>query len=390
VRTLLVAGQIAGSLVLLIVAALFARDLRRAGRLDLGFEPARLLNAVMDPQWAGYDTSRTNAFYDELERRVARLPGVDGVGMAFSVPLGYYGASGPVHVDDRPTKPDEQPPTLLRNIVGPSYFETMRMPLVRGRAFAAADAADAAPVAIINETMADLFWPGEDPIGRQFRVDAPGNVPVQIVGVARDSRYSTLWESPQPYFYLPLSQWHTSMRALQVRSSTAPEAMAAAIRNEVQALGPDVPIIDVRTMEDTIGGFGGLMLLRIGATQATAMGLLGLLLAVIGVYGVTSYATSRRIREIGIRMALGAAPGDVLRLVMRQGAMLIAAGVAAGLAAALGVSRVLSVVLRMEDAVDPLVFAGVTLLLAATALGACGLPARRALRVAPTVALRHE
>jgi predicted permease len=388
-RSLLAAGQIAGSFVLLIVAALFVRDLRRTAQLDLGFEPDGLVNVWMDPQWAGYDEPRTEHFYEDLERRVRALPGVESVSMAFSIPMGYYRSSNAVSVDGRLPPPGEQPPGVSRNYVGVSYFDTMQIPIVSGRAFSAADDEHAPAVAIINEAMARRFWPNQEPVGSRFRGDGPGSPWLEVVGVARDSKYVTLWEDPQPYFYKPLAQQYVSMRWLHVRSALAPERLRASIEEEIRAAGPDVPT-DVQTMEQVLSGYGGFMIMRIAVIQAGAMGLLGLFLAIVGIYGVISYGAVRRTKEIGVRVALGARPADVRRLVIGQGAFLIAGGLLAGFGAAVGVSRLLAGIVGMADATDPWVFTLVTLLLATTALVASYLPARQALRVPPTVALRQE
>jgi putative ABC transport system permease protein len=210
------------------------------------------------------------------------------------------------------------------------------------------------------------------------------------VGVAQDSKYLAVFESPLPYLYVPLAQFHSSMRVLQVRSTQPPGSLKVRLQREIQALDPDIPIADLQTMRAGLTGPGGFLLFRIGALQAGCMGLLGLILAVIGVYGVVSYGASQRTHEIGIRMALGAHPADILRMILRQGVGLVVIGVGAGLAAAAVLSRVTNRVLLLVSATDPLTFAAVTLLLAVVALWACYIPARRAMRVDPMVALRHE
>ncbi len=389
-RSLLVAGQIAGSLVLLIVASLFVRDLRGAARMDLGFASDHLMNVRLEPQWAGYDEQRTSDFYREVERRVSAISGVQSVAAAYSVPMGYYWDARSVFVDGRRTAPDEQPAFVPRNYIGSTYFETMQMPIVRGRPFNDADQAETPLVAIINETMAERFWPNQDPIGRQFRSEAADAPPLQVVGVAGDSKYINIFEQPQPYFYLPLTQHYTSMRVLHVRSMVPPELLRPQLEEDIHAVGADVPIIDAQTMEGALMGFGGLMLVRLAAIQAGVMGVLGLLLAVIGVYGVAAYGATQRTREIGIRMALGAPSRDVLRLILGEGAMMVAIGMIAGLLGAVGVGHALARAIQMPNAIDPLVFTTVALLLTAITLAACYLPARHAVRVSPTIALRHE
>jgi predicted permease len=304
--------------------------------------------------------------------------------------MGYYWDARPVFVDGRRTPPDEQPPSVPCNYVGSTYFETMRIPIARGRAFGDADQAHTPLVAVINETMAERFWPNQDPIGRHFRSDSSDAPPLEVVGVAHDAKYISIFEQPQAYFYVPLTQHHTSMQVLHVRSTVPPDLLRPQLEREIHAAGADVPIVDAQTMENALMGFGGLMLVRLAAIQAGAMGALGLLLAVIGVYGVASYGAAQRTREIGIRMALGAASRDVLRLILGQGAVTVAVGVISGLLGAVGVGYALARAIQMKNAIDLILFATVSVLMAFVALAACYLPARRAMRVSPTVALRHE
>jgi predicted permease len=390
VRSLLVVGQVAGSLVLLIMAGLFVRSLRNAQQLDLGFVPDRILNARMDPEWAGYNEQRTKDFYRELERRANALPGVQSASLAFSAPMGYYNAGQIVFIDGRRADPDEQPPVVACNYVDAGYFDTLQMPILRGRAFTDADSETAPPVAIVNQTMANRFWPNQDPIGKRFHTRTADSPSWEVVGVAKDSKYIAVFESRQPFFYTPLAQNYTSLRVLQIRSALPPELLSVRIQREIQELDPDIAVADLQSMRRALAGVGGFLIFRLGATQAGAMGVLGLILAVIGVYGVVSYGAAQRTREIGIRMALGAEPGDVLGLILRQGVFLVIGGVLVGLVGAAALTRLLSRFLMLASATDPLTFAAVTLLLAVIVLTACYVPARRAMRVDPTVALRHE
>ncbi len=390
VRSLLVVGQVAGSLVLLIMAGLFVRSLRNAQQLDLGFVPDRVLNARMDPEWAGYSEQRTKDFYRELERRVSALPGVQSVSLAFSAPMGYYADGQILFFDERSSDPNAQPPAVACNHVDAGYFDTLQMPILRGRAFTDADSETAPRVAIVNQTMANRFWPNQDPIGKRFHTRTADSPPWEVVGVAKDSKYIAVFESPLPFFYIPLAQNYMALRVLQVRSALPPELLSVRVAREIQDLDPDIAVADLQTMRRSLAGVGGFLIFRLGASQAGAMGVLGLILAVIGVYGVVSYGAAQRTREIGIRMALGAVPGDVLGLVLRQGVFLVIAGVIVGLVGAAALTRVLSRFLLLASATDPLTFIAVTLLLAAIALMACYVPARRAMRVDPMVALRHE
>jgi macrolide transport system ATP-binding/permease protein len=394
VRGALVVGQVAGSLMLLIVAGLFVRSLENAQNLNVGFAPDHLLNVRIDPEWAGYDQQRTKDFFRELERRVSALPGVQSVSLAFSVPLGYYGNSQSVYIEGRPEEPGAQAPVIGTNMVDAPYFDTMQIRIVRGRAFTDSDDEHAPRAAIVNQTMASRYWPNQDSLGKRFHTGSRDGPLWQVVGVAQDGKYLAVYEDPFPYFYVPLAQNYSSMRVLQVRSQAlsdgAPKELSARVEREIHSLDPDMPITDLQTMRRALGGLGGFLLFRLGASQAAAMGVLGLILAVVGVYGVVSYGVAQRTREIGIRMAMGAKPFDILRLVLRQGLTLVAVGVLAGLALTLALARILRRVLLMASATDPLAFIGVTLLLAAVALAACYIPARRAMRVDPMNALRHE
>ena len=388
-RSVLAIGQVAGCLVLLIVAGLFVRSLDLAQKMDLGFNPDHVFNVRMDPRHAGYDRQRTQDFYRELERRVRKLPGVQSVAFAFSSPLGYFNDGAFIYLPGRPNDAD-QPPLAGTNSIAGDYFETLQIPVVRGRAFREGDDGSALAVAIINEAMAARFWPGQDPIGQRFHSARPDGPLWQVVGVAKNSKYLALSEAPTPYYYTPLAQKDYSLRVLQVRSTVPPEQLAPVLEREIHALDPDVPLADVMSLRQSLNGFAGFLIYRIGALQASAMGFLGLLLSIIGVYGVVSYGAAQRTHEIGIRMALGALPSDIRRLVLRQGLKLIVAGLGAGIAIAIVLSRMTTRVVLLVSASDPLTYVGVTLILAAIALCACYIPARRAMRLDPLNALRHE
>ncbi|MCX6628826.1 MAG: ABC transporter permease [Candidatus Solibacter sp.] len=390
VRGFLVMAQVAGSLVLLILAGLFVQSLQNVQRLDLGFEAGHLLNVRMDPHQVGYDQPRAADFYSELSRRIKALPGVESATLAYTVPLGYMNDGDFVYPEDRLIVPGEQPAAVGRNTVAETYFDTMKIPMVRGRAFTEQDTEDTPRVAIVNQTMAARFWPNQDPIGKRYRVGLADAPFTQVVGVARDSKYVVVFESSLPYFYLPLRQHFTFMRVLQVRSIVPPEALAVRVQREIRALDMDIPISDLRTMKQSLAGGMGFMMFRLGAFQAAALGVLGLVLAVVGVYGVVSYGATQRTREIGIRMALGAYPGDILRLILRQGVVLVGVGICGGILGALALSRITRRLLVLVSGTDPGTFVAVTLALAAIALVACYIPARRAMRVDPMVALRHE
>jgi len=389
IRGLLVAGQVAGSLVLLVAAGLFVRSLQAAQGLNLGFAPDHLLNARMNPEWIGYDMQHAKDFYRELERRVKTWPEVQSVTYAFSAPMGLIGTGDSVYVEGHPVNPDEQAPTIGYNTVGTSYFETMRMAVVRGRAFQDSDTEAAPLVAVVNQTMAHRYWPNQDPIGKRFRMKSAESPLIEIVGVAHDSKYIAVFEGSLPNFYVPFNQVFSSMRTLQVRSRVDPEVLNTRLEREIHALDPNMPV-SLQTMEGAMDGAQGFFLFRVGAIQAGGMGIIGLILAAVGVYGVMSYGAAQRTREIGIRMALGATPQAILSIILRQGVWMVTSGVAVGLLGAAAIARLLGSFLLFISMADPLAFLLIPTMLMVIAFAACYIPARRAMRLEPMAALRHE
>jgi predicted permease len=388
-RSALVVSQVAVSLVLLIAAGLFVRSVQRAQSVDLGFDPRQVLNLSMDVSQLGLDEARGRAFYREVESRVRALPGIESVSWAYSVPFGYYNSTEYVEAEDHPLPTDQRKPSAPYNLVGPEYFRTLKIPLARGRDFTAQDDERARRVAIVNEFMARMLWPGEDPIGKRFRAANDGAWR-EVVGVTRTGKYRFIFEDPGPYYYEPIAQRYEPLRVLQIRTSGDPEAMAPSVEKEVRALNPDLPVYDVRSLEHTLDGPNGFFLLRMGALFGGTLGLLGLLLALVGIYGVVSYTAAQRTQEIGVRMALGAQRRDILTLVVGHGLRLIVAGLALGVLAAFALSRVLSNLLFGISATDAATFIAVPLLLGVMALVASYMPALRATRIAPAVALRNE
>jgi len=390
IRNFPVVAQVACSIMLLIVAGLFARSLRNAQHENLGFDPGHLVNFRMDPTEIGYDEAQGREFYKELIRRVQVLPGVESASLAFSTPLDYYYNADKVHLESRPPAPRERPPQIVYNNVSPTYFDTLRIPVVRGRTFTDSDNQTAPRVAIVNETMPHLFWPGADPIGKRFKVGSPSGPWIQVIGVAKDGKYLAPNEQSRPYFYVPLVQNYTSLETLQIRTTVPPETMITQVQREIRRIAPDLPIFDVRTMDQSLQGINGFFIFRLRTIFAVSLGMLGLILAVVGVYGLVSYAATQRTYEIGIRMALGAGRRDVLRMVLGQGLVLVGLGVVVGLAGALVLTRLMGDLLVGVSASDPLTFAAVALFLVLIALAACYIPARRAMQVDPMVSLRHE
>ncbi len=400
-RNGLVMAQVAGSLIVLVAAGLFTRSLTKAEAVDLGYDPHQVLNVSLDPKLQGYDQPHGEAFFRELLSRAKALPGVESASLAFSLPLGYYSDGTSVAAEGQPAQPADKPaPGAGFNCVTADYFSTMRMKILRGRAFTEADTSTSPPVAIVNETMAERLWPHREALGQRFLTggsEGPsksaqgGSHPwVTVVGVVRNAKLTGLLDSPGNFFYVPQTQNYKSLHVLQVRTLVPPRSLKAPIEALVRELDSNLPVFDVMTMEQAVAGANGYFLFTMGAGFAASLGLLGLILAVVGVYGVVSYGASQRQHEIGIRMALGARPRSVLGLVIRQAVVLVGAGIGIGILAALGVSRLLVSLLVGVTSYDPITLVSVSGIMLAAALLACYIPARRATKVDPLVALRHE
>jgi predicted permease len=274
--------------------------------------------------------------------------------------------------------------------VSAGYFDTLQIPLLRGRKFVDADSEKAPLVAVVNQNMAKKFWPNEDALGRRFSIKGPNGPFMEVVGIVQDGKYQDVTEDPQPYFYVPLEQSYMSMRTLHVRTSVPPETLALQLESQIHELAPDVPITQVETMSQSLQGANGFFFFRFGAQITAVMGFLGLILAVVGIYSVVSYAAAQRTQEIGIRIAMGASPHAILKMVLRQGLGVVGIGLALGLIIALAGTRLMSGLIVGIKPSDPLTFIVVVLMLTAIALFACWIPARRATRIDPLVALRHE
>ena len=391
-RRLLVVGQIAGALSLLVVAGLFVRTLASAQHIDLGFDADKLITARLDPKQIGYTDDQAVEFYKELERRISAWPDVESVSAAFATPMSHLLAGGPIYLEGQPLDPNAQPPVTFLNHVGHDYFRTMGIPIVRGRAFIEDDeryTSTTRRVAIVNESMAAKYWPGQDPIGKRLYLYNTIDQILEVVGVARDSKYVIVFESPRPYLYIPVIRDQT-LRTLHVRAAGNPAALGPRLEREIRSLAPDLPIADLRPMSQSLTGVFGYLIFRLGAIQAGGMGALGLILAIVGVYGVVSFGASLRTREIGIRVALGAGMADVLRLILGQGLLLVVIGIGVGLAVAAMMGRVLSRFVPLVDAADWITYATLALGLAVLGLLACYVPARRAAKVPVMTALRYE
>ncbi|HKP13122.1 MAG TPA: ABC transporter permease, partial [Blastocatellia bacterium] len=390
-KNILVVAQVALSLVVLVSAGLCLKSLRNLNAVDTGFDTTKVFVMSVDLGTGGYDEARGRAFYSQLTERVAALPAVESFSLASVVPLGKGGMILFLDsLEGYQRQPDERM-TILFNVVGEDYFKTMGMRLVAGRDFGPQDRQTAPKVAIINEAMARKYWPDSNPVGKHID---PGHRPgsdsqaMEVVGVVRNAKYRDVTEEVEPTFYQPAGQSYSSHMALHVRTSGDPGALISMVRGEVQALDADLPVFNVRTLAEQKSQ--ALYTERMAATLLAAFGGLALGLAALGIYGVMAYTVSRRTREIGIRMALGARVGNVLALILRQGMALILVGVALGLGGAFAATRLLASFLYGVSATDATTFALIALLLTAVAWLACYIPARRATKVDPMVALRYE
>jgi predicted permease len=383
VRSGLVLLQISLSFVLLIGAGLLVKSLQAMGSASPGFSTGDVLLSGVDLTSAGYDPARKRNFQNELLDRVRALGGVRSAAYARVAPFSYvpYGSS-PIVVEGYAAARDEQPAPEYDE-VSPGFFATLGVPILSGRDFTRADDESAPPVAIVNEAMARKYWPRSSPLGGIFHLKG---VPLRVVGVAKMANYDSLLEIPKPFFYVPLRQSPASVVVLHVRTSLPPAAMSSALKREIHALDPGLAPMRLLTMREQVDIRSDAQ--TVALTLVGIFGGLALVLAAVGLYGVMSYAVSQSRRELGLRMALGAAASDLLRLVMRHGALLTAGGVLLGAAAALGSTRLLGNLLYQVSPRDPTVFGSAFLVMAVSSLAACLLPAWRAARTDPLRALR--
>jgi len=391
-RSVLVVAQIAISLVVLIAAGLVVRTLQQLQTMNPGFDPQNALTMSFDLSLQGYDEARGQQFYHQLAERVRALPGVKSAAVSSYIPLSLNYNSRNIYVEGEPVERGGNSPTAMNAAVGPRYFETMATPIVSGREFTDQDIEKSEEVVIVNETFVRRLMPAvkspAEAIGKRVSWGHEKGPFKRIVGVARDGKYFNIAEEPRTFIWAPLTQDYISMGAIMVRTTGNPESMFAAVRGEVQALDPNLPLFDVKTLTEHMRL--ALFPAKIAAMVLGVFGLVALLLSAIGIYGITSYAVSQRTHEIGIRMALGAQLGDVLRLVLNHGLKLTLIGAAIGLIGAYLATRAITSVLYGVSATDPLTFISVSVLLITVALVACYVPARRATKVDPLIALRNE
>ena len=382
-RSGLVVVQVCLSFVLLVGAGLLLQSLQKIRNTSPGFSTRGVLDTAVNLVSAGYDAPRAQSFQDELLDRAKALPGVESAVFARMTPLSYGSYSSTAIAVDGYQPPPEEQPTVEYNEVGPDYFVTMGIPLVTGREFTRADDEKAARVAVVNESMAAHYWRGRNPIGERLQVKGRW---MQVVGVAKDSKYHSVREAPKPFFYVPLRQNFARGAGLYIRTPLSPESMAKALAREVHALDGNLALFEVISLQEQLDRSTSPQ--KVAVTLVGVLGGLAVLLAAIGLYGVMSYAVSQSTRELGLRMALGADPSNLLRLVLSRGLSLTSAGLALGLAVALGLTRLLGSLLYKVGPRDPLAFGSAFLVMIVAALAASLLPAWRATRTDPARALR--
>ena len=388
-RNSLVVSQVALSVLLLVTAGLFVRSLLNATTIDPGFRSEDVYTVELLPQMQGYDNARAEEFYDRVLERMQSVPGVEDASLITILPLTLSFRTMQLLPEGQPVPSDMgNLPHIGTVNVATGYFETMSIPLIAGRDFSASDDLDSREVAIVNRAFVDRFWPGEYPIGKTFSRGRDGSPVTEVVGVVGDSRYRTLGEDLQPFVYQTLGQNMEATATLVVKAPGGSRSLLGTIRDELTAIDENVPVANIAMLEDRLGLV--LMLPRLGASLFGGVGLIGLVLAATGILGVMSFAVSQRTHEIGVRVALGAAPSRVLGMIMREGVSLALVGIVGGAALAFGLTRFLSGLLVGVGSNDPITMAVVAVVIVSVALMACYIPARRALRVDPVVALRDE
>ncbi len=385
-RGLLVISEIALALVALVGSGLFLRSMQNAQQFNPGFESQNLLQMNFDLGALRYDADHGQQFFRDAIERAKTVPGVVSGSVSSNGVFGG-GLAGTIFREGEQTDPNNRGTLVNFDDVTPGHFETMRIPLISGRDFTDFDREKTTRVAIINEAMAKAIWPGQEPLGKRFAIVKEPEL-LQVIGVVGTTVVGQIGEDPQPVAYLPMRQQYSPFATLVVRTNSNPEPLIGAVRAQVQQIDKNLAFTNAQTVQQILGQ--GLWAARMGAALLGLFGALALILASIGIYGVLAYSVAQRTSEIGLRMALGAQPRQVLGLVLRQGMLLAVIGAAVGIIVALPVARMAGNLLYGVSATDPLTYVGITLLLMAVALLACYLPARRATRIDPLIALRVE
>lgn len=387
-RNVLVVAQVALSLVVLVCGGLFIKSFRKAQTMDPGFDNPKGLILSLSPQLIGYDEEQSRNFYKQLMERVSHVPGVESAAFTRLLPLSdSSNSNGPILKEGETLPPGSAGRNIMTTVISPGYFNTMQIQFIEGRDFDNRDQLNTPRVVIVNQRMAQMLWPGESAVGKRIFI-GEGSNPREVIGVVKTGKYRALAEDPRPYFYYAMAQSRPGTMAMVIRPSVDPRSLVGAIRHEVQTLDRRVPIFGVKTMDEH--KTFALWAPNMAASFSLAFGVVAILLSAVGLYSVMAYIVSQRTREVGIRMALGANRADVMKLITRQGMRLAAVGVGIGLVLALALAKVLSSLLIGVSGYDVPMFLLVPVLLGVVALLACYLPARRATKVDPLVALRYE
>jgi len=387
VRSTLVVVQVALSLTLLVSGGLFVRSLERARAIDLGFDRNGLLLASAWPGLQRYDAAQRLAFYDRVRTRIAAMPGIETAAWIQFPPLGITGDTGAVAPDPRPSDPNWRPPIASKAVVSPEYFATAHIRIVDGRAFNDRDGVASAPVAIVNETLARMFWPDRSPVGRYLIAD---DARLEIVGVVQNGKYQNVAEAPLGAVFRPLAQIAPGFASIAVRTARSLADVGPDIRHAFTTVDPDVAAYDVRSMETHLDNGSAFFPFRLAAFMTSLFGGMGLLLASIGLYGMVAYHVGQRAKEFGVRMALGAGAADIIRGVLSQGGRFAAVGIGVGLVLSAGLAQLLQGLLLGVNPFDPVIYIVVAGFLTCVCLLASFIPARRATAVDPLVTLRAE
>jgi putative ABC transport system permease protein len=389
-RAGLVVAQLALSSLLLVGAGLVVRSFTAMQRVSPGFETKHGLLVSISPGLVGYDAVRGRQVYREVFARLRAVPGVTGVTLAQSVPLEFTSSSELIVPEGGATgTPDKPGETVGWTTIGPEYFTTMGTPLIDGRDFGPGDTVGAPAVAVVSREMAERYWPGQPAVGKVFHVKTFDGTALTVIGVAADAKYRQLSESPEPHVYIPLGQDYPADASLVIRAAGNPLTLVPQVRRELAAVDPDLPVSDVKTFDELLAG-RALLMPRIATRVTATLGVLALLLALVGLYGIVAYSVAQRTRELGIRLALGATEQGVVRLLLLEGLKLAGTGIVIGVAAALMLTRVARSLLFGVSTTDPLVLGLVLASLAGVTLVASWIPARRAARTDPMLALRSE
>jgi putative ABC transport system permease protein len=373
----------------LVCGGLFIKSFRRAQQIDPGFETKSVLLATLNPQLVGYDNDRARNFYEQAVSRVSNIPGISGAGVARLIPLGdSSNSNGPVLKEGEQLARGSTGRSVLTNVVSPGYFNALRIDFLDGRNFDERDKMNAQKVVVINQYMAQQLWPGESAVGKRIFIGPESHEGIEVIGTVKTGKYRNLAEDPRLAMYFPVSQRRPGIMTLVARTNGDPRNFVGAIRHEMEMLDRTVPLSSVRTMPEHMTW--PLWAPNMAASLSLGFGLVALLLSSVGLYSVMAYVVSQRTKEVGIRMALGASRKDVLQMVTSQGMRLALIGAAIGLALSLALAKVVSSLLIGISGYDVTTFVVVSALLAAVAFIASLLPARRATKVDPLVALRYE